>query len=138
MSKLNERAMLASLAVSRWSAARTDKKVTAEVAKRHEVNAKVGHYRKFAIDVDAPTFKAVGTAAGDIRNRHYFYTLPWGQDGARILTALSFEDYSKEMRKLRTVFEGAVEKFVVDYPHLKENAKRELKGLYDESDYPRD
>lgn len=135
--KLNERAMLASLTISQWQGAKTDKKVTAEVAKTHAVSAqRAGHYRKFAIDVQAPTFRAVVTAAGELRNQHYFYTLPWGQDGARILTATSFEDYSKAMRTLRAKFDKAVLEFEADYPSLKSKAKLELNGLYNEQDYP--
>ena len=40
------------------------------------------------------------------------------------------------MRKLRGAFERAVKSFVDDYPFLKLAAKRELNGMYDESDYP--
>ena len=36
---LSERAMLASLNIRRWQAALTDKKITAEVATNHAVNA---------------------------------------------------------------------------------------------------
>jgi hypothetical protein len=134
---LAERAMLASLNIRRWQAALTDKRITTEVATHHAVDEKrAGKYHKNAIDVRAPSFQTVVTAASDLRNRHYFYTLPWGQDGARILPAAIFEEYSEEMRKLRGAFERAVKSFVDDYPLLKLAAKRELNGMYDESDYP--
>src|ERR1700736_4039183 len=97
---LSERAMLASLNIRRWQAALTDKKITAEVATNHAVSEKrAGRYRKNAIDVEAPSFKGVVCAASELRNKHYFYTLPWSQDGARILTTAIFEEYSTEMRK---------------------------------------
>jgi len=137
--KLNERAMLASLTISRWQATKTDKKITREVADRHAVNERrAGKYRKFAIDVEAPSFKATNSAASAIRHEHYFQTLPWGQDGARILTAANFETYSAKMRSLRADFEQASDDFASDYPRLCENAKRELNGMWDASDYPRD
>src|ERR1700758_3811169 len=101
-SPLSERAMLASLNIRRWSASRTDKKITSEVAAQHAVKEKrAGKYRKNAIDVEALSFVAVGTAAGDLRTKHYFYTLPWSQDGSRILPSAMFVEYSEEMRKLR-------------------------------------
>jgi hypothetical protein len=134
---LCERAMLVSLNIRRWAAALTDKKITAEVASNHAVNEKrAGRYRKNAIDIKAATFEAVGSAASELRNKHYFYTLPWSQDGARILPAAMFEEYSKETRALRAVFDRTVSAFVDDYPALKEAARLELNGMYNEDDYP--
>jgi hypothetical protein len=134
---LCERAMLVSLNIRRWAAALTDKKITAEVASNHAVNEKrAGRYRKNAIDIKAATFEAVGSAASELRNKHYFYTLPWSQDGARILPAAMFEEYSKETRALRTIFDRTVSAFVDDYPALKEAARLELNGMYNEDDYP--
>jgi hypothetical protein len=134
---LSERAMLASLNIRRWQAALTDKKITAEVATTHAVSEKrAGRYRKNAIDVEALSFKAVVSAASELRNQHYFYTLPWSQDGARILTTAMFAHYSSDMRTLRGAFSRVVEGFVEDYPRLKQAAKRELNGMYNEGDYP--
>ena len=134
---LSERAMLASLNIRRWQAALTDKKITAEVATTHAVSEKrAGRYRKNAIDVEALSFKAVVSAASELRNQHYFYTLPWSQDGARILTTAIFSEYSEKMRALRGAFGRAVTAFVEDYPRLKQAARRELNGMYNESDYP--
>jgi hypothetical protein len=136
---LSERAMLASLKIRRWQASLTDKKITAEVATHHAVSAKrAGRYRKNAIDINAPSFRAVVEAASELRNKHYFYTLPWGQDGAQILTTAIFEEYSKEMRQLRLVFEQRVTEFVAEYPELKRAARLELNGMYNEADYPAD
>jgi len=137
ITSLSERAMLASLNIRRWQAALTDKKVTAEVATNHAVNpTRAGKYRKNAIDTKAPSFEAVVGAASELRNKHYFYTLPWSQDGARILPASIFEKYSEEMRLLRGAFGRAVQGFVEDFPNLKVAARRELNGMYNEADYP--
>lgn len=136
---LAERAMLVTLNIHRWQAALTDKRVSAEVASTHAVNEKrAGRYRKYAINRKAPSFKAVGTAASNLREKHYFYTLPWTQEGARILPTAMFDEYSREMRLLRVTFERAVSAFVADLPALKAAARLELNGLYNESDYPAD
>ena len=134
---LAERAMLVTLNIRRWQAARTDKKITAEVASSHAVSEKrAGRYRKNAIDVDAPSFKAVVSAASELRAKHYFYTLPWTQEGSRILTTAIFEEYTREMRTLRNAYERVVAIFVEDLPALKIAAKLELNGMYNELDYP--
>src|SRR5581483_9905113 len=78
----------------------------------------------------------ITTAGAELRHRHYWWTLPWGQDGARILPAANFEKYSAEMRKLRATFDEKVAGFIADYPTLKLAAKKSLNGLYNEQDYP--
>src|SRR5260370_35211202 len=99
---LPNRAMRASLTIRRWQAALTDKKITAEVATTHAGSEKrAGRYRKNAIDVEALSFKAVVSAASELRNQNYFYTLPCGQDGAPILTTAMIADYSANSRTLR-------------------------------------
>lgn len=138
-SSLNTRAMLVSLSISVWTAARTDKAVTEQVAKDNHVSSRrAGHYRKNAIDVAVPSYQAVKTAAAALRERHTWHTLPWQQDGVRILPAAAFMAYSEDMRKARAVFAEAVSDFLADYPRLKNNAKVELNGLYNEGDYPTD
>jgi hypothetical protein len=134
---LSERALLASLNIRRWAAARTDKRISTEVAASHAVSEKrAGKYRKNAIDITAPSFEAVISASSELRNKHYFYTLPWSQDGARILPAAAYDDYAEQMRRLRAAFDRAVVAFVEDFPRLKAAAKRELNGMYNEADYP--
>lgn len=134
---LSERAMLVSLNIRRWQANLTDKKITKEVASSHAVKEKrAGKYKKNAIDVEAKTFKGVVTATSELRAKHYFYTLPWSQEGARILPAAMFEEYSQETRVLKAAFEKAVKAFVEDYPLLKAAASVELNGMYNAKDYP--
>lgn len=136
---LQERAMLAALHIRRWGGTRTDKKVTSDVAKQHAVTERrAGNYRKHAINVDAPTFKAVVTAASELRARHMHWTLPWGEEGARILPSANFEKYSDEMRAARADFDRKSAEFVTAFPELKAAAKIELNGLYNETDYPKD
>lgn len=138
-SNLSKSAMLASLTIRRWQGTLTDRKVSGEVATAHNVTERrAGKYRKHAIDVDAPSFRAVLTASSDLRHKHYWHTLPWGQDGARILTATNFDTYSTDIRHLTALYDEAARAFVRDFPRLKESAKRELNGLYNEDDYPRD
>lgn len=136
---IQSRAMLAALHISKWAATRTDKRVTEEVAIKHGVNSKrAGHYRKHAIDTEHPTYKAVGTAVSSLRARHFYWSLPWGENGARILPAANFDKYSADMRMLRNEFDHAVAAFVVDYPALAAQARRELGTMFDASDYPQD
>lgn len=134
---IQSRAMLAALHISKWGATRTDRKVTEEVAIKHGVKSKrAGHYRKHAIDTETPSYKAVGAAISSLRVRHFYWTLPWGANGERILPAANFDKYSADMRILRGEFDMAVQSFIKDYPALAQKARNELGTMFDPSDYP--
>jgi hypothetical protein len=136
---IQSRAMLAALRISKWTATRTDKKVTEEVAIKHGVSSKrAGTYRKHAIDVEHASYRAVNSAISQLRVRHFYWTLPWGEDGARILPAANFDKFSADMRTLRAQFDSAVTQFCIDYPSLAQKARSELGTMFDPSDYPRD
>ena len=139
MQPLNERAMLVSCKVSVWSAAKTDKKVGAKVAADHAVTERrAGKYRKNCINVDAPEFVAVKKAAGELKTAHYRLTLPWHDDGVRILPSLAHPEYAATMRNLRATFDDRVAAFVAAYDGLVADARVELNGLFCEEDYPED
>jgi hypothetical protein len=139
MQALNERAMLVSCKVSVWPAAKTDKRVSAEVAAQHAVTERrAGKYRKNCINVDAPEFVAVKKAAGDLKTAHYRLTLPWRDDGVRILPSLAHPEYSDTMRNLRSAFTDKVGAFVAAFPQLVADARVELNGLFNDADYPTD
>lgn len=139
MQPLNERAMLVSCKVSVWPAAKTDKKVSAKVAADHAVTERrAGKYRKNCINVDAPEFVAVKKAAGELKTAHYRLTLPWHDDGVRILPSLAHPEYTATMRNLRATFDDRVAEFVAAYPQLVADARIELNGLFCEEDYPED
>lgn len=136
---IQTRAMLAALHISKWGATRTDKKVTEDVASRNRISSKrAGYYRKHAIDPETPSLTAVTNAVTSLRRRHYYWTLPWGEDGARILPAANFDKYSADMRLLRAEFDRCAADFIAEYPTLAQRAKSELGALFDPSDYPSD
>lgn len=130
-------AVLVYLHVRCYEGRALDRKVTREVAVAHNADERrAGRYNKCLIDPKAATFVAVRSAAGEMRQTHYKLTLPWAQDGARILPIAAFADYGARMRALAEAFNAAADAFVADYPRLKEQARRELNGLYSEDDYP--
>jgi hypothetical protein len=135
---LSTRAMLANLTIHRWMATLTDKKITQDVADQHQTTSqRLGKYKKNAIDVQHARFVAICNAAGDLRQTHYNHTLPWGQDGARILTTLGFEAYSQAVRQKIARFNAAADQFAAVYPELVEAARAELNGAFNAADYPR-
>lgn len=131
---LTDRAMLARLSITQWSAKKHDKRVTEEVRQQHHAANDAGRYNKSLISAEA--MKTVQQAASTAREVHYKYTLPWKDDGARILPAKAFGTYQAEMRKLRAEFENAADLFCQAYPDYVEEAHARLNGMFDPKDYP--
>jgi hypothetical protein len=62
----------------------------------------------------------ITTVSGAAREYHYEATLPWLQDGSRILPSDNFFVYSERMRKLKEEFDLCVAEFVSSYPALRD------------------
>lgn len=131
---LSSRAMLAALNVRQWSARKLDRKVTNQTNSAHGAAHDAGRYEKALLAGNA--LAKITGAANAARADHYRLTLPWANDGSRILSAALHGDYAKAMRKHKESFEAAVAEFVADYPAYVEDARRRLNGMFDASDYP--
>ncbi len=135
--KLNTRAMLVALSVRMWLARKYDRKVSDEIAEKHKASKDAGRYNKNLLPVEAPSYKAIAQAMQKARSFHYEQTLPWSDEGSRILTAENYMAYTEGMREHRNEFEVAVAQFLPEYPSLHEAAKRVSGSLFKEEDYPR-
>lgn len=135
MSRLNERAMLVTLNISSWKPSKVDKRASKEVADNHGSDANMGRYNKHLIDKSA--LEDVNRAATALREYHYSRTLPWSQDGPRILAAELYQEYTETIRKLKTDFSTAVDGFIGRYDSFVQDARYRLNGLFVESEYPR-
>jgi len=131
---ITEKAMLVNLKISCWSARKHDKSVSAKVAHDYNTPSDSGRYNKVLIAENA--IKAIKKHVGNARTFHYENTLPWNDEGSRILPAKNFDRYSQKMRELKTEYETAVSEFLKNYTSLVENAKIRLNGMFKDSDYP--
>ena len=134
--KLNERAMLVGLHFSHWSAVRTDQKVTREVVLSHKTTRKAGHWKKRLVAAICPEYENLFAVIREWRAEHNTWTLPWSEDAVRVILAENWFDYSEVMRGHRAMFDTAVATFVKAFPEIKERARKELNGMFDDADYP--
>lgn len=130
---LQNKAMLANLTVRAWSARKRDKDVSKEVEKNHQAND-AGNFNKLLIDAKA--LKPIVALTSTLRNTHYMMTLPWGDNGDRLLPAKMYLDYVSKMRGLRDQFNVAVNDFCNNYPTYRQEARKRLGTLYNPEDYP--
>lgn len=131
---IQQRAMLASCSVKRWNPRVLDRKVSAEVQKAHNATDDAGDYRKQLVEKSA--LKALGTSAGTIRQLHYKLTLPWDDEGARLLPSATYQKYTDEMRVLKNEDERLRNDFYKLYPQLLAAAPTRLGSMFDPADFP--
>jgi len=131
---LSSRAMLAGLRLSVWSARRIDRRVTDQVNAQQGAAADAGRYNKALLAKDA--LSAINAAVNEARSLHYSRTLPWLDDGARLLPAKAHLDYSRELARIKCDFDVAVDEFVATYPSYVADAQRRLGAMFNPEDYP--
>lgn len=132
---IQSRVMLCSVNVSSWAARRFDLKVTEEVEKSHATKG-IGRFNKRLLPEHAPSFKEAVSLGGRIRRHFYDHTLEYDQLSVRLLPTGIYMEFAAQMRRMKEEFDLAVQVFLTDYLDLKEQARQEMNGLFNEADYP--
>ena len=132
---IKERAMLAAIHISIWTAVKHDRKVSRDIANHHGAHESAGRYNKKLLQ-GAEKLEALRTLAGQIRQDFYKITLPWSDEGLRLLPAHFYFELTGKMREFDQVFAQQVEEFLAVYPSYIEQVRPELNGLFHEEDYP--
>jgi hypothetical protein len=126
--------MLCSLSISMWSARKHDPEASQEIAQRHGAQADAGRYHKVLLPKEA--LAEVQKIVSDARQEHYFMTLPWDDNGYRVLPSAAYMDHAEKMRELSNRFTPTVEALTREFGNLVEQAKVRLGGLFRPEDYP--
>jgi hypothetical protein len=132
--RLSEKAMLVRLSIGQWTARKKDKQATDTVIQEYQAGAESGYFSKALIAKEA--LETVSKLVNEVRTYHYAQTLPWTDEGLRILTAANFMEYSSKLREFRAGFEAAVDAFIDNFPGLVQQARLNLGGLFNPADYP--
>lgn len=132
---ITEKAMLAAVHISIWTATKHDRKVSREVADRNGAREEAGRYNKQLL-MGAGKLEELRTLAGQIRQYFYKITLPWSDEGFRLLPSHFYFDLTTRMREFEAGFSTGVDQFLDVYPDYIREARAELGGLFREEDYP--
>jgi hypothetical protein len=132
---ITEKAMLAAVHISVWTAVKHDRKVSREVADQHGAHQGAGRYNKQLLH-GAQKLEELRTLAGQIRQHFYKVTLPWSDEGFRLLPANFYFDLMARMREFEASFDQAVDAFLRVYPEYNAQVRPELTGHYRAEDYP--
>lgn len=131
---LNKKAILVTLSLASFSPRKTDKRVTNQVLNQHAAASDAGRFVKNLLPDES--IEPIRKLDGEIRQFHYDNTVPWGDDGLRLLPILRYDPYMEKMRQKRAARESLVQKFLENYQGWVENASARLHGLYNPNDYP--
>lgn len=123
------------LSISTWEARKMDKQATQEVATTHGTDASVGRYHKDLLP-GAEEHQAILTLRNAWRVWHYENTLPWGDEGSRVLRSAAFLDYAEGFRLYQDQWNVALDAFIDAYPGLVAKAELRLNTLFDQRNYP--
>jgi len=134
MTTIDKKAMLIKLNISQWTARKHEKAVDKVVAKEYNADESAGRYNKSLINKDA--LKGIQRVANDARTYHYSRTLPWKDDGFRVLPSAIFFDYSQKMREFEDLFQLELQEFLNNYVLYINQAQIRLGSLFDQSNYP--
>lgn len=131
---LQDKAMLADVTIGYWSGSVADKHTSEGVRQKAKADRDAGNW--YTRLVPPRTLKKISAQMWNGRTAHFKFTLPWMNDGARILPATLFMTYRTVMQKAEKGFREAVEEFLVEYPSILANAKERLGDLFDPNLYP--
>lgn len=130
---LSSIAMLCSLSISAWSGYRYDKQTSEEIAQLHGAENDAGRFNKRLVPGKA--LKEITSAIGQARRDHEFLTLPWGDNGSRLLPGATYMEHTALMKQRKQEFEAAVARFVGGFENLVCSQSR-LGTLLKVEDYP--
>jgi hypothetical protein len=128
------RALLVNLSISLPGNSRKDKKLTGEVLAERNMGNSAGKWLKQIYPDEAlePLMKLQGAA----RVYSYSKTLPWKDEGWRILpTTITFE-YMKGIREFRAQFEQSTRDFIRRYDEWIQWGQNNHNGNFNPADYP--
>ena len=131
---LSHDAMLVGLRIAAWSGRQYDRKACTHVAVHHEASVSAGRYNKCLLPKAA--FAALTATMSAARSTHYAQTLPWDDQGSRLLTVANYERYTEMMDGLRERMVRERARFIEDYDDNIDRARLDLGKLFRIEDYP--
>lgn len=133
---LTERAMVMNLSISLWQGYRQDKEASRKVTDEHGAARDAARVNKHLIPKDA--LGPVITAANAVRSHFYSNTLPWRDNGDRLMTRKLFLTFIQAHENLVKEFDQTVATLLDDkYPSAIAQAEFRMGDLFKHDDYPR-
>ncbi len=127
--------MVVNLQISMWAGQKLDKNLTRKVTDDAQADADAARVNKHLVPKES--MKEIITAVGALRTHFYNRTLPWGDNGDRLLPRLAYTDFIQEHSQLAQQFDNAVSDFLqTKYLAARDQAEFRMGEMFRASDYP--
>lgn len=127
--------MVVNLQIGTWTGTRLDKEISRKLT--DEAYAEEDAARVSKRLVSREVLRPIGSAANSARAHFYSMTVPWKDNGDRLLTRTLYTRFMEEHAEKMREFDEAVEHFLnYDYPSAQQQGKFRMGELYMEDDYP--
>lgn len=127
--------MVVNLQIGVWMGYRLDKDASRHVTTNAHADDDAARVNKHLIPKSA--LKPVISAASSVRTHFYDRTLPWKDNGDRLLTRRMYMPFVEQHARLVAEFEGQVEDFLArTYLSARDQAEFRMGALFKEDDYP--
>lgn len=128
-------AMLVEVSISCWTARKLDKKVSEEVNQAKSASKTAARVNKNLL-ADDQRLDAIVSYAAAVRNWLNRVTLPWSDNGIRLVTTKQFMEFKAELDVRMAEFDRMVDDFVLMYPTLISAQAFKLGGMFNRDEYP--
>jgi len=126
--------MLGKLTIKLWSGRKFDKRVTKTATDHYGADQEAGRFNKLLVKKDS--VKAYQKKANEIRAWFYDNSLPWKDNGQRLIKNTELERVKREYRQHTDELDAIVNDFALDYLNLITLARSDLNGMFNPDDYP--
>jgi len=135
---LGEKAMVSRLSISKFGNQKFDRKISRETNIRLGAEADSGRYNKPLVNRKAPAMVRVTKTYGLLRKYHSDYTIPYDDNGGRLLAATHYTDFCRDLRGYIEAFEQASRDFIDAWDRLVDEAEKKHLGsrVFKRSEYP--
>lgn len=134
MTTIHDKALLVRLSISMPGNTRKDRAITDEVQALHKLTGNAGRWLKLLYPDEA--FAPLVKLAGAARSWSDKHSLPWAEDGVRILPTSAHAEYTGGMRRFRTDFESLAEThFIGRLSEWEAQARTMHNGTFREDEY---
>lgn len=125
--------MLVSLRISQWTGRKLDREATETAIQSANADKSAGRFNKHLIPVLEKVRKVVNAARGE----YYALTLPWADNGLRVVSTTSYNVLQRKLEEYREQFEALIKNEIgPEYPRLIQEERKRLGSMYRASDYP--
>ena len=131
---LNNKLMIANLTIRKWSGTKLDKEASSDTNARYNVSDKAVRVYKSLMPKES--LQKVRKADNAVYSYYYKNTLPWGNDGRRVLPAQHYFEFTQKIRALISKAEKEVLVFLQNYTHAILQAEVMLGDVFNRDDYP--